>query len=472
MRTYKKILSLLLAVILLVAALPLSASAASFPDVPAGVWYEKFLDKIMWAQEQMNTKRVITGCDDGTFAPNRAVTRGEWLKMLIEAETLTGSTAPASNNGGYTHWAAKYYVFAKEQNLLVADVYTDTRDMFGNLEDYSGWESKNAALIAALNEPITRYEMAVILNNICTNIGRQKTVNTTEPQNHITDYAFVPAKYVTAVEQMYGKGYLVGDEFGNFNGENSLTRAEAVTVLYKYLFVDTINGAGLQDWAEYPKVVTTNYLDPALSFANWLRNGHVDAWGKLDAEAKTRLFGSPNKSYFSSAADAAGYMTTVSVPIWTMDKAGNKYPSTTSITVHYLVAEEVKSIFQMIYDDPEQFPIYGGWSAGGARYTDQLRHSWGCAIDINAYYNCECNIKSGYLKVTCGYGWWPIGRNDGSFAGSMSGPSAYSIGSQPGEYGYSVVKAFETYGWGWGGNGWSGGKSFDYMHFSVLPSGG
>ena len=165
-------------------------------------------------------------------------------------------------------------------------------------------------------------------------------------------------------------------------------------------------------------------------------------------------------------------MTTVSVPIWTMDKAGNKYASTTSITVHYLVAEEVKSIFQMIYDDPEQFPIYGGWSAGGARYTDHMRHSWGCAIDINAYYNCECNTKSGYLKVTCGYGWWPIGHADSSFAGSMTAPSPYSIGKNEGEYGYSVVKAFETYGWGWGGNGWSNGKSFDYMHFSVLPSGG
>ena len=111
-----------------------------------------------------------------------------------------------------------------------------------------------------------------------------------------------------------------------------------------------------------------------------------------------------------------------------------------------------------------------------------MRHAWGCAIDINAYYNCECNTRSGYLKVTCGYGWWPQlkdannrpygAASDTYFAGTMTSASPYSIGKNPGEYGYRVVKAFQTYGWGWGGNGWSGGTSYDYMHFSVLPSGG
>ena len=189
----------------------------------------------------------------------------------------------------------------------------------------------------------------------------------------------------------------------------------------------------------------------------------------------TKLFGSQYKSYFVSSYDAAPYMTTVSVPVWTVDKAGNKIPSTCPITVNKAVAEEVKSIFQMIYDDPEQFPIYGGWSAGGARYTDTMRHSWGCAIDVNALYNCECNYwpASGALQVTCGYGWHPQGSTSSAFLGTMSAEnSVYSIGSKEGEYGYSVVKAFAKYGWGWGGNGWSNGRSFDYMHFSVLPSGG
>ena len=101
-----------------------------------------------------------------------------------------------------------------------------------------------------------------------------------------------------------------------------------------------------------------------------------------------------------------------------------------------------------------------------------MRHSWGCAIDVNALYNCECNTRSGALRVTCGYGWWPYGTAWTIYAGSLSASSIYSIGKNPGDYGHSVVEAFAKYGWGWGGNGWSGGTSFDYMHFSVLPSGG
>ena len=462
----RRALALLLGFVLLLAAVPVGAGAAalSFPDVPAGAWYKPYLDKIMEVQAMMGVNNIISGYPNGNFGPTDSVKRGEFLKMLFEASEACGNetailAADAVKPGD--HWAEKYYLKAKTDNILVADVYSSTEPMFSGSRE-------------ALDQPISRYEMAVILNNVCTNIAMQKTVVVDKPESHITDYADIPAAYRTAVEQSYGKGLLTGNELGVFNGDGILDRGQAVTVIYRYLFVDTIQGEGLQDWASYPKAETTagSYLDPSLSFANWLRNGHVDSWGNIDAEAKTKLFGSANKSYFASSYEAAPYMTTVSVPIWTMDKAGNKIPSTCPVTVNKAVAEEVKAIFQMIYDDPEQFPIYGGWSAGGARYTDTMRHSWGCAIDINAYYNCECNTKSGYLKVTCGYGWWPIGHADGSFAGTMTSQSPYSIGKNPGEYGYSVVKAFQTYGWGWGGNGWSGGKSFDYMHFSVLPSGG
>jgi len=469
-----RFLMLVLSCALLLTAMPVSAAAASttgFPDVPAGIWYEDELEKIMWAQQMVGQTNIISGLynDEGVlvFEPEREVTRGEFLKMLFEAAESSGNQVSFETNEAQSkaHWAGKYYTKAQADNVLVADVYSNTQAMFPCTE-------------AALDQPISRYEMAVILNNVCTNVAMQKTVIVSEPESHITDYSAIGANYIAAVEQAYGKGLLTGHEDGSFAGGDTLKRCEALVVIYRYLFQDTIQGEGLQDWAEYPKAATSNYLDPSLSFANWLRNGHVDAWGNLDAEAKTKLFGSPYKSYFTSASDAAAYMTTVSVPIWTMDKAGNKISSTCPITVHVLVAEEVKSIFQMIYDDPEQFPIYGGWSAGGARYTDTLRHSWGCAIDINAYYNCECTINWNTYKnnVTCGYGWWPIGHADATFKGSMTGQSPYSIGKNENEYGYSVVKAFTTYGWGWAGKGYSlksnGNQKFDFMHFSVLPSGG
>ena len=481
---WKRVLTLLLSLALLLGALPVMAgadSATGFPDVPEGAWYVQYLGPIMQAQAMMGVNNIITGMwdEDGTlrFHPQEHVTRGQFLKMIFEAAQSSGNQVALTVNEAHrsAHWAGKYYTMALEDNILIADPYASG----------SGVQQMFECTAADLDAPIFRYEMAVILNNVCRNIAMQKTVNLDHPENHITDYADIPERFVTAVEQMYGKGLLTGDENGCFMGWDNLTRAQAVTVIYRFLFVDTIQGEGLQDWASYSVIQPSGtsggssggtgsyYLaDPSLSFANQLRNGHVDSWGNLDAWAKEQLFGSAYKTYFASAYDAGDHIVTVDVPIWTVDKTGQKIASTVGIQVNRVVADEVHDIFQMIFDDPEQFPIYGGWSAGGARYTDTMRHSWGCAIDVNALYNCECNTKSGALRVTCGYGWWPYGTNWTIYAGSLTASSIYSIGKNPGDYGHSVVEAFATYGWGWGGNGWSGGTSFDYMHFSVLPSGG
>ena len=490
-QSIKRGLTALLCAVLLLSALPFAVSGDSvtgFPDVPEGAWYVQYLGKIIQAQAMVGVSNIIGGYPDGTFRPDQQVKRGEFLKMIFEAARSSGNEVSIAVNEAHrkAHWAGQYYTMAEDDNVLVADPYASG----------DGVQVMFPCTWDALEQPMTRYEMAVVLNNVCRNIAMQKTVNVAEPEQHISDYAEIPSEYVTAVEQMYGKGLLTGNENAFFLGNDTLTRAQAATVLYRFLFFDTINGQGLQDWASYsvvkttggeggqggeggsgdgqPTVVSEYWLaDPSESFANRLQaGGHIDAWGNLDDWAKTELFGTPYKSYFVSSYDAAGHMETVDVPIWTVDKSGQKISSTVGIVVNKAVAAEVHDIFQTIYDDPEQFPIYGGWSAGGARYTDTMRHSWGCAIDVNALYNCECNTYSGALRVTCGYGWWPLNSVWTIYAGSLSAPSIYSIGKNEGEYGYSVVKAFAKYGWGWGGNGYSKGQKFDYMHFSVLPSGG
>ena len=142
---------------------------------------------------------------------------------------------------------------------------------------------------------------------------------------------------------------------------------------------------------------------------------------------------------------------------WDIDSSGAKYTRTWNLQVNKAVADEVVAIFEEIYNDPEQFPIH---ALGGARYTDTLRHSWGCAIDINPVENFQCYTNTEpYTAIT--------------------GTTCYKYSDSP----YcitpdsSVVRVFAKYGWGWGGgtaeNGYSGWTTTaDYMHFSILESGG
>ncbi len=435
----KRFLAIALCAALFAAAMPLGVSA--FWDVDSEEWYGEYIDKV-------SSVGVIQGYEDGSFRPFDQVKRGEFLKMVFEAAIAAGGSGfRSTTERDNIHWAGKYYTMAMDNNVLVSDVYEG-----GIMFPCTYWD---------LEQPISRYEMAVILTNICTNVSMEKTVVVTAPEDYIPDYWDIRAEFVNAVEQSYGKGLLTGDENGNFNGDDNLRRSEAAAVIYRYLW-----GGELAPFAERPEV---QWVETPIDFVPFA----VQYQSMSETERRLALFGDANKSYFSSAAEAAPFMETVTVPIWTLDSFGNKISSSTSVTVHYLVAKEIRLIFEEIYNDPEQFPIYGGWSIGGSRYTDTMRHSWGCAIDINAFYNCECttNWNTGSTRVTCGYGWWPEGSAWSTFSGSMSGPSPYSIAP-----GSSVVRAFAKYGWGWGGQGYSlksdGSQKFDYMHFSILPSGG
>lgn len=499
----QRLLTLALCLALLLCALPVRASeeggqparmtpaeakayaASLFPDVPEDQWYAEPIGYITYYFPDQIINGIKTG--DGTliFDPDRPVTRGEFLKMAVCAAEIFVHfyNYDLDKTRDRIHWAGQYYTKALQDNLLTPNLLS--------AEDH-GEEDVNKQVVATelfpctkedMNAVISRYEMAVILSNLCANTLMERSVIATDAWEHIGDYTAIAEKFAAAVEQAFGKGLLVGYDDGAFHGEDSLTRAQAATVIERLLWDrDRLR----PDWAEDQPEEVAEPMGSAefrgyKSFTFWLQD-HLDAWGKPDAEARLLIFGDANKTHFYSAADAAPYMEVVSVPIWVVDKWGGKQPSTVSLTVHKLVAQEIRLIFQRIYEDEERFPIYAGWNIGGARFTDTMRHSWGMAIDINALYNCECNFKWGGQTITCGYGWYPYGitswagRDLSAYVGSVSEENRiYSITPTG-----SVVRAFAEYGWGWGGsgsnvvgegNGWSG-KSYDFMHFSVLPSGG
>ncbi len=147
-------------------------------------------------------------------------------------------------------------------------------------------------------------------------------------------------------------------------------------------------------------------------------------------------------NYPTSKAAADALQEEITVPVWRIDKNGEKYQSTATFKVHHMIADKVKLIFEEIFHGPEKFPFkdIGGYAWRGGR----TEHNGGTAIDLNANENY------------CIY-------NNGTAIGSYWKPYEDQYSITP--YG-DVINAFEKYGFTWGGDSWSNPK--DYMHFSYL----
>ena len=75
------------------------AAAKAFSDVPAGKWYHD-------AVTAMAGLGIVTGYPDGTFRPDQSITRAEFAAILARIEqTQTGADAGFTDVAG--HWAAK-----------------------------------------------------------------------------------------------------------------------------------------------------------------------------------------------------------------------------------------------------------------------------------------------------------------------------------------------------------------------------
>ncbi len=145
---------------------------------------------------------------------------------------------------------------------------------------------------------------------------------------------------------------------------------------------------------------------------------------------------------FKDAAEAATYMTTITIKVWDFDGNGQKATQTKTLTVHKWIADDVVAIFDEIYNGPEKFPIH---SVFGYRPGSGGEHPKGTAVDINPNENYEVYSDG---RVGVGSFWRP-------------GSNPYSIPLDG-----DVVRAFRARGWGWGGTDWRSKQ--DYMHFSYF----
>ena len=211
----RKILSLMLAAALALGlAVPALAAGQTFTDVPSSYWGYADIEAVAEAG-------LMNGTGGGAFSPEMKVSVAQFLTLLGRL-VFPGVKAEGSD------WFGPYVTAAKEAKLLEG-TQVDT----GNVE-----------------AEISRYDMAVILRAAAKKLGvAEKSAQSSE----VKDYLDIPTRYAEAVLAVYGMGLIRGDQAGNFNGSNTMMRAEVATVIMRLKNADEAQAKAEQEEAERKK---------------------------------------------------------------------------------------------------------------------------------------------------------------------------------------------------------------------------
>ena len=201
-----------------------SLGAASFPDVREGDWY---YDAVM----TLSSLGIINGMPDGTFDPDGTLTKGQFLTLLT---------------------CSLYYYAVPEES----DGYMILRDGKKEIENWAEpyyYASVNVGVVKkgeidvpdGLDEPIDRFTVARYMIITSEKVLGEKPVDTEKAAALLKDT--IPNELRYSVAQAYGKGYVGGYEDGTFRGGNTLTRAEAATVIYRLIFPEKRIDSGIPD---------------------------------------------------------------------------------------------------------------------------------------------------------------------------------------------------------------------------------
>ncbi len=173
----------------------------TFNDLPKGHWAYA-------AVEEMREDGILDGFPDMTFRPAEIVTYGEFIKM---ATTMTKVTGKYMKADAFQHWAQRYYECG-----LCNFYYTESEIP----------KSK-------LGEPISRGDMALIISNLMK--SEIKTADYGDYEEILEDITDVDSgtKNEAAIIKAYATGVLSGYPDGSFHPNQSLSRAEAASVILR-----------------------------------------------------------------------------------------------------------------------------------------------------------------------------------------------------------------------------------------------
>lgn len=181
----------------------------SFDDISEAAWAEVYIN-------YLQSRNVLSGYGNGKVYPNAAVTREEFLKMLISALGPELPNEESESEIGFIDVNNDaWYSEPISKAVSLGIVYGISKDTFG------------------IGMQITREEAAVMLYRAVE--AKQKTLTETTQPTSFNDEANISAYAVNPVKTMQRAGVISGYKDGSFLPRNSITRAEAAKMIYSIL---------------------------------------------------------------------------------------------------------------------------------------------------------------------------------------------------------------------------------------------
>lgn len=200
-----KALLLVLAMVLSLFCVSIGTAHPRFTDVPDSFWASK---EIAWAVN----KGVVNGTSATTFSPNDKTLRGQMTAIL--------------------------YRYAGEPAVSGASSFSDVKSSI-YYANAASWAQKNNILISTVSgsnkflgdTPISRAEFCAMVYNYAGYKSIDRKTASTAP---FSDVKGLSSELLTAINWAYANGIVNGVDKTHFSPNSTLTRAQAVVMLYRY----------------------------------------------------------------------------------------------------------------------------------------------------------------------------------------------------------------------------------------------
>lgn len=393
-----------------------------FSDVPHTHWaYDAIMD--------VAARGIVGGIGDGKFGLEQQVTTTQFATMLTRAffpdelGTVDPARAMSAWYGPYMHVADMHYLFS----------LTSASDVYRLVDGRDYWDPN------VVDTPMSRYDLAQMLANLCRskNISMASTAEQAEIRKSIPDDRVIPPKYQVAVWSVYHAGLIRGvDGQGRFSGDSSVTRAQAATVLSRFLsmYADDL----YNDEAETPAATTgrDEPQTPAVSEPAQEQPATAKSHGKSSLYPTKGITAEPNANgYYSPANIDIGDAQLVYELLDLMNEAREKegmspYQWVTSDTAEeytLLRAKELNTLFshsrpcgedslvleniaRMQIPNASAQSVFTAWmNSKGHRDSILIGDSW--------HYRYACAARDGYCWVVTF--WYEPPQKEGYSAGAI-----------------------------------------------------